>query len=159
MGGTDSVVYCQATDQEMFDEFLYRGLLIGLDDLLGYHKTEVGLLTLLEKVLEICAQKGLKLNPKKCKLFAKEVVWCGRVVSAGGVKQDPRRVQALVDLPSPTTGQELQQFLCALNWMRTAIPDYNKLVQPLMDLMEHVYTKAGARTRRSVTRVVLSDAG
>ncbi|KAE9043991.1 hypothetical protein PF010_g33255 [Phytophthora fragariae] len=28
MGGSDSVAYCQATVQEMFEEFLYDGLLI-----------------------------------------------------------------------------------------------------------------------------------
>uniref|UniRef100_H3H500 Chromo domain-containing protein n=1 Tax=Phytophthora ramorum TaxID=164328 RepID=H3H500_PHYRM len=48
MGGSDSVAYCQATVQEMFAEFLYKGLLIWLDDLLGYHATEDGIFTLLE---------------------------------------------------------------------------------------------------------------
>ncbi|KAE9040931.1 hypothetical protein PR001_g6858 [Phytophthora rubi] len=75
VGGTDRVAYCQATVQEMFDEILHKDLLIWLDDLLGYHKTEVevGLLTLLEKVLEVCAQKVLKLNynPKKCNCLRK----------------------------------------------------------------------------------------
>ncbi|KAE9127378.1 hypothetical protein PF010_g4917 [Phytophthora fragariae] len=73
VGGTDRVAYCQATVQEMFDEILHKDLLIWLDDLLGYHKTEVGLLTLLEKVLEVCAQKALKLNynPKKCNCLRK----------------------------------------------------------------------------------------
>jgi hypothetical protein len=36
MGGSNSVAYCQATVQAMFDDILYRGLLIWLDDLLGY---------------------------------------------------------------------------------------------------------------------------
>jgi len=38
MGGSDSVAYCQATVQEMFAELLYKGLLVWLDDLLGYVK-------------------------------------------------------------------------------------------------------------------------
>jgi hypothetical protein len=36
MGGSDSVTYCQATVQAMFDDILYDGLLIWLNDLLGY---------------------------------------------------------------------------------------------------------------------------
>ncbi|OWY99769.1 hypothetical protein PHMEG_00029176 [Phytophthora megakarya] len=47
MGASDSVAYCQSTVQKMFEEFLYNGLLIWLDDLLGYAKTENGLLKLL----------------------------------------------------------------------------------------------------------------
>ncbi|POM80151.1 Hypothetical protein PHPALM_2050 [Phytophthora palmivora] len=58
MGGTDSVAYCQATVQEMFADYLYKGLLIWLDDLLGYHSTEDGLFTLLKGVLKVCKVKG-----------------------------------------------------------------------------------------------------
>ncbi|KAE9210787.1 hypothetical protein PF002_g18724 [Phytophthora fragariae] len=47
MGGSDSVAYCQAPVQEMFEEFLYNGLLIWLDGLIGYAKSEEGLLKLL----------------------------------------------------------------------------------------------------------------
>ena len=64
MGGTDSVAYCQATVQEMFEDVLYKGLLIWLDDLLGYAASPGALLNLLDKVLCICQARGLKLNPK-----------------------------------------------------------------------------------------------
>ncbi|EGZ25707.1 hypothetical protein PHYSODRAFT_435333, partial [Phytophthora sojae] len=36
MGGTDSVAYCQSTVQEMFKDLLYNGVLIWLEDILGY---------------------------------------------------------------------------------------------------------------------------
>ena len=45
------VAYCQATVQEMFGDLLYKGLLIWLDDLLGYGTDEQELLILLEKGL------------------------------------------------------------------------------------------------------------
>ncbi|OWZ18122.1 hypothetical protein PHMEG_0007837 [Phytophthora megakarya] len=120
MGGSDSMAYCQATVQEMFEEFLYNGLLSWLDDLLGYAKSEEGLLKLLRGVLKITA---------------------------------------LQQLSTPATGQDLQQFVCALGWMRMSIPGHNKLTQPLVDLMEVVYEAAGGRTRRKVTQVQLVDVG
>jgi hypothetical protein len=52
MGGSDSVAYCQATVQAMFDDILYRGLLIWLDDLFGYADSQGALLDLLA---ECCA--------------------------------------------------------------------------------------------------------
>ena len=64
-GARDSVSCCQATVQEMFKDLLYNGLLIWLDDLLGYHSTAMGLLSVLELVLATCAAKGLKLHPDK----------------------------------------------------------------------------------------------
>ena len=58
--------------QDMFADFLYQGLLIWLDDLLGYEKTQEKLLELLRKVWDVCAQKGFKFNPKKCSFYKKE---------------------------------------------------------------------------------------
>ncbi|KAE9325268.1 hypothetical protein PF008_g16908 [Phytophthora fragariae] len=63
MGGSDSVAYCQAPVQEMFEEFLYNGLLIWLDGLIGYAKSEEGLLKLLWGVLKVCATIGLGIEP------------------------------------------------------------------------------------------------
>ncbi|KAG6615409.1 uncharacterized protein IUM83_04906 [Phytophthora cinnamomi] len=64
MGGTNSVAYVQSTVQQMFAEVFNNGLMIWIDDLLGYEDSDEGLLVLLKKVLTICADKGLKLNPK-----------------------------------------------------------------------------------------------
>ena len=159
MGGNDSVVYCQAAVQEMFIDLLYQGLLIWLDDLLGYENSESQLLKLLEKVLKICQQRGLKLNPKKCSFFKKEAKCCGRIISSQGVAHDPEQIKALQDLPAPSSGKDLQQFVCAMNWMRQSIPGYNKQVKPLMDFMEKVYQKAGDQTRQRVAKVDLLEAG
>ncbi|OWZ07111.1 hypothetical protein PHMEG_00020540 [Phytophthora megakarya] len=63
------------------------------------------------------AKKRETPNPKKCKVFLTEAPWSGRVVSAHGVRHDPARIEALRQRSSPSTGQELQQFNCALNWM------------------------------------------
>ncbi|OWY99146.1 hypothetical protein PHMEG_00029910 [Phytophthora megakarya] len=115
MGGTNSVAHVQATVQAMFADIYNNRLLIWIDDLL-------------RKVLTIYVKRGLKLNPRKCSFLLREVKWCGRVVSGQGVKHDPERIAGLISLPSPTSGQQLQQFVCALNWVRMSIPAYNKLV-------------------------------
>ncbi|OWY99434.1 hypothetical protein PHMEG_00029563 [Phytophthora megakarya] len=86
MNGHNSVAYVQTTDQEMFAEIFNNGLLIWIDDLLGYDNTCMGLLELLKKVLGNCAKKGLKLNPK-------------RMVSGEGVSHDPKTIEALTNLP------------------------------------------------------------
>jgi hypothetical protein len=71
MGGSDSVAYCQATVQAIFDDILYRGLLIWLDALLGYADSPDARLEL-TRVLRICHEKGLKRNPKTCSFYQKE---------------------------------------------------------------------------------------
>ncbi|KAJ8577566.1 hypothetical protein ON010_g1641 [Phytophthora cinnamomi] len=143
MGGTNSVTYVQSTVQAMFADVFNNSLLIWIDDLLGYEANDDTLLKLLVRVLEICASKGLRLNLTKCAFYLREALWCGRVVSGEGVKHDPARIEALMSLPPPLSGNELQQVICALNWMRSSLPAYNKFVHPLVLQIEEGYMHAG----------------
>jgi hypothetical protein len=71
IGGSDSVAYCQAAVQEIFSDDLYHGLLAWLDDVLGYADDEEKSYLLLDRTLETCQERGLKLNPIKCEFFKK----------------------------------------------------------------------------------------
>jgi RNase H-like domain found in reverse transcriptase len=135
-------------------------LLSWLDDLLLHASSITQLLEHLRRFLTICRECNLKLHPGKCVLFAAEVCWCGRLISSAGSKFDLRRIQGLLDKPSPATGADLQQFTCAINWMRTAIPSFSTLTAPLRNLLECVYSLTGGkRTKTAVARIILSSAG
>jgi transposase InsO family protein len=159
MGSTDAVAYCQGVVEEVLGELIGQGIIAWLDDILGYAADETALMKLLRRVLEKCAQYGLKLHAKKCFLFKKEVTWCGKVVSAAGVSHCPKRVQGMVDMQSPTTAGELQQLLCALNWMRQSIPHYSQLTAGLSAVLEEAMKLAGSRKKNRLSKILLSDVG
>ena len=85
--------------------------------------------------------------------------WCGRIISGSGVRHDPSRLSALQALPSPVNGADLQQFVCAVGWMRMSIPGFSAMVQPLTALLEKVFAQAGDRKKSLATRVLLADVG
>ncbi|KAJ8574644.1 hypothetical protein ON010_g4571 [Phytophthora cinnamomi] len=120
---------------------------------------DMALLALLKKVLTIGAEKDLKLNPKKCRFYLREALWCGRVISGEGIRHDPTRIDALTKLPAPTIAQELHQFVCALNWMGVSLPDFNKLIDSLVKTMGKVYERAGGRKQQHVRAIKPSDVG
>jgi RNase H-like domain found in reverse transcriptase len=62
-------------------------------------------------------------------------------------------------MPCPTSGADLQQFMCALNWMRSSMPMYNALVSPLNLFLETVYAAAGACTKKAAGKTILRDLG
>ncbi|ETV82186.1 hypothetical protein H257_04897 [Aphanomyces astaci] len=105
-----------------------------------------------ESVLSICAQFGLKLSPKKCHFFLREAEWCDKVISADGITHSPSRIQGLVHLSPPTTAADLQQFVCATNWMRASIPGYNQLVDPLRHLLDVATKAAGSCKKTALVR-------
>lgn len=41
------------------------------------------------------------------------------------VTYDPKWVEALQQLLPPTSGTDLQRYICAINWMRASIPGFN----------------------------------
>jgi hypothetical protein len=93
-------------------------------------------------------------------LYAAVVRWCGRLVSGTGVRFDPRRIQGLLEMAAPETRADLQQFVCAVTWMRTSIPSFVDLISPLQDLLESLYAHAGGRrTKTAAARVPLSKVG
>jgi hypothetical protein len=159
MGATDSVAYCQQVVDEIFGDLIGNGILCWFDDILGYAKDQDELMTLLDQVLARCERYGLKLHAKKCIFFATEVKWCGRLISAAGVRHCPDRIQGLVDMQPPRTAADLQQFLCAVNWMRQSIPEYNKLTARLYETLENAMKAAGARKKSKLAKFLLSESG
>ncbi|GBM86675.1 Retrovirus-related Pol polyprotein from transposon 17.6 [Araneus ventricosus] len=57
----------------------------------------------LRKVFQRLQKANLKLSPKKCRFFQKEVVYLGHVIPAEGVQTDPENIKAIVDWPLPDT--------------------------------------------------------
>ena len=159
MGSTDAVAYCQGVVETIFGDMLYSRLLAWLDDVLGFAADDVALMGTLETVLQRCAEYGLKLHPKKCEFYVPKAKWCGKIISKDGVAHCPERVAGLVDMQPPTTGADLQQLLCAVNWMRGSIPMYSTVTANLYELLEAAAKAAGSRKKTKLQRVPLSSVG
>ena len=157
-GQTNATFYFQSTISKICHP-LRKNILQWLDDLLIHAETPEKLLDILGNFFEICQQHGIKLHAAKCKLFLTEVQWCGRLISKRGIRMDPRRLQGLQEMKPPVTADQLQQFICAANWMRNAIPECNKTLSPLSNILETALKKAGKRTKKAAAKIQLTDIG
>ena len=81
------------------------------------------------------------------------------MIDKDGVRHSEKRVQGLVDMQSPATGADLQQLICATNWMRANIPMYNQLIAPLQEFLDKVAKKAGTRKKTRLARQQLAEFG
>ena len=59
----------------------------------------------------------------------------------------------------PTNGAQLQQFVCAMQWMRNVIQKFAEIVKPLLEFLEIVFQKTCKRTTRSAASVKLVKIG
>lgn len=141
------------------NEDLKSRLMIWVDDLVLPAKTIDDVLSNIRKLLDLCVQINFKLHPEKCRLYKRSVTWCGRELSADGIRFSPRNISGLEEMHAPTTAAQLLQFTSALQWLRTSIPNFSVLIQPLLAALERAYEKIGKRTKRALQRVELCQIG
>ena len=77
---------------------------------------------------------GLKLKPKKCKFFKKEIVYLGHVVSQDGVWMGEHKTKAVRKWPVPHTVMEVRSFLGFANYYHQFLKGYASVAQLLYDL-------------------------
>jgi hypothetical protein len=128
---------------------------VWLHDCLLHTKTEDDLLGTLNFFFKQCQEHGLKLHARKCVLFATTLRYCGRYITKDGVRFDPKNMEALQTIHEPQNGADLVQYVAAVNWMRSSIPNYSKRVAPLQVALAKVFESKSRRTKKAAAAVSL----
>ena len=108
-----------------------------LDDIIVYSKDFQDHIEHIRKVPQRLRKHGVKLKPKKCKLFQKEVSFLGRVVSVEGYKLDPASIAPVLDLAKkpPKTVGEVRQVIGLLGYYRQFTKDFSCISKSIYDLL------------------------
>ena len=124
-----------ATFQRLMDRVLqgldYRVALAYLDDIIVYGRDRFKCMQRLSIVFRRLREAGLKLKPSKCALFEPETLYLGHLVSAEGIKCDPKKVEAVKNWVRPTTHKQVQVFLGTVNYYNRFIKDFSNIAHPL----------------------------
>ncbi|KAA0054669.1 pol protein [Cucumis melo var. makuwa] len=90
----------------VFREFLDTFLIVFIDDILIYSKTEAEHEEHLRMVLQTLEDNKLYAKFSKCEFWLKQVSFLGHVVSKAGVSVDPAKIEAVTSWPRPSTVSE-----------------------------------------------------
>jgi hypothetical protein len=88
-----------------------------------------------DALLQRFAEHGMKLAPKKMHVGCRHVRLLGHIIGVDGIRADPAKVQALVEMPPPKSLSQLRAWLGLANYFRRFIPGMAKIVSPLTKLM------------------------
>ena len=136
------LVNAPATFQRLMEVVLSglarRVCVVYLDDVLVFGRTVAEHNANLTQVLERLRRAGLRLKPKKCRFALTEVEYLGHVVSAQGVRTDPKKIEAVERFSTPQDVKTLRSFLGLASYYRKFVPDFAKVAGPL-----HALTRKG----------------
>ncbi|GAU29258.1 hypothetical protein TSUD_392080 [Trifolium subterraneum] len=115
----------------IFHSFLDKFVVVFIDDILVYSKSEEEHKEHLRIVLQVLKEKKLYAKLSKCEFWLKEVNFLGHVISSGGIAVDPAKVDAVMKWGTPESVSEIRSFLGLAGYYRRFIEGFSKMALPL----------------------------
>jgi hypothetical protein len=121
---------------EVLKDFIGKSVIVYLDDILIFSKTEAGHLKHLVAVTRRLQQEKLLINMKKSSFMRTKLIYLGFVISANELKMDPKKIKAIRDWPSPKSVFEVQSFHGLASFYMKFIRNFNEISTPMMDTVK-----------------------
>jgi hypothetical protein len=135
-GLTNTPAYFKYLMNKVFMEYLDKFVVVIIDDILIFSKTEEEHEKHLRMVLEKLRSNQLYAKFRKCEFWLTEVAFLGHVISAGGISLDPSKVKDMLNWMPPTNSLEIQSFLGLAGYYHSFINEFSKIAKPMTRLLE-----------------------
>ncbi|XP_022156749.1 uncharacterized protein LOC111023589 [Momordica charantia] len=119
----------------IFHDLMNKEIEVYVDDMIVKSKQGEEHTTILRKLFDRSRKFKLKLNPNKCIFMATTGKLLGFVVSQEGIKVDPDKVKAILEMASPQTQKEVRGFLGRLNYIARFISHLTATCEPIFKLL------------------------
>ena len=83
------------------------------------------------KLFKRAQEKNVKFNIAKLQLKESEVSYIGNIIGSNGVKPDPSKVEAIVNMREPECKKDIQRLIGMLNYLSQYIPDVSTVTAPM----------------------------
>jgi hypothetical protein len=129
-------------------------MVIYLDDITIFSKYDDEHLQHLEHIFQKCRRYGISLNPKKSHFSMLEGKLLGHIISAGGIKIDPERVDAIQKIDIPRNKKAIQSFIGKIIFLRCFVPNFVEIIRPITNMLKkYVDIKWSQEAKSSFQRI------
>jgi transposase InsO family protein len=113
--------------------------LVYLDDVIIFSRTFNEHTHHLNEILSTLSSARLQLNPQKCSFVKSEIDYLGHTINGQGIRPLQSNIDAILQIPVPSTPRQVHSFVQAANYYRDHIENFSKVAAPLF-----LYTKKNA---------------
>jgi hypothetical protein len=85
-------------------------------------------------LMERCKERNLKLNKDNLSLKMKEVKFIGHLITSKGLKPDPEKVRAILDMPKPTNVSGERRIIGFVTYLSKFLQKLSDIYEPLRKL-------------------------
>ena len=135
-GLTNAPAFFMHMMNKVFMYFLDKFVVVFIDDILIYSKSEEEHKDHLRAVLQRLRNHQLYAKFSKCEFWLKQVGFLGHVLSAEGIAVDPSKVKDVLDWVPPTTVTQIRSFLGLAGYYRRFIEGFSKIAKPMTELLK-----------------------
>ena len=111
------------------------GVVCFMDDIGIGGKTVAHHDEILQAVMKRINNVGLKLNEQKCEFRKSEIEFLGHRINSDGIRPDPTKVKAILEMSVPKDTIEVRRFIGMTNYLGRLLPNLSEVVQPLNALL------------------------
>ena len=120
---------------DVFRPLLDKCVIVYLDDILVYSKTESEHIKHLKQVLELLRKNHLFAKISKCAFLKNSVEFLGHIVLSKGLAVDPHKIDAVRQWPIPTNLHKLRSFLGLAAYYCQFVQGFSKIATNLTALL------------------------
>ena len=135
MGLSNSPAVFQSMMTRIFMHVLDVCVIIYLDDIVVYSKTQDDHARDLSKVFDILQEHKLHVKRSKCSFGQDEVEFCGHVANGTGISISKSKRLDMLLVPLITNVADVRSYLGSCVWFHNFIPDYAEITEPLSKLL------------------------
>ncbi|GKD69860.1 putative nucleotidyltransferase, ribonuclease H [Tanacetum coccineum] len=116
--------------------YLDKFVIVFIDDILIYSKTQEEHVKHLRLVLELLKNEKLYAKFFKCEFWLREVQFLGHVINGNGIHVNPSKIEAVKNWKAPRTPTEVYSFLGLAGYYCRFIENFSKIAKSLTILTQ-----------------------
>jgi hypothetical protein len=130
-GLSNAPIFFMCLMNGVFREYLYKFVIVFLDDILVYSKSEEEHEQHLRMVLQVLRGHKLYAKLSKCIFYRKKIHYLGHIISAVGIDVDPEKIEAVRGWSAQNNVTEFRSFMGLVSYYRRFIKGFSKMASPI----------------------------